>query len=318
MRKSPKTVILLYVLLGYVVLQFVWWAYLIYDLNVELIDAKLALANEDTTVGRGEDVRRQLTMILGEGTVFLSLLLVGAFYIRKFILREHSLAKQERNFLLATTHEFNSPIAAIRLNLQTLAKRTLNEAQKTKIISGAINASHRLESLVSNLLIASRIDAGKFDVVLERFDIILLLQNVIERSRPVHASSGGDIILLTEHDQSFIEADKRAMELIAENLISNAVKYAPGKAIKVRVISRPNKLTISFEDLGPGIPAQERKNIFNKFYRIENEETRSQKGTGLGLFLVRELVIAQGGEILFKPNSKQGAIFEINFERKRT
>jgi two-component system phosphate regulon sensor histidine kinase PhoR len=313
-RKSPKTVLLLYVLLGYVVLQFVWWAYLIYDLNVELIDAKLAAVGHDSPQDRGDDVRRQLTMILGEGTVFLSLLLVGAYYIRKFILREHRLAKQERNFLLATTHEFNSPIAAIRLNLQTLAKRTLNEAQKTQIISGAINASHRLESLVSNLLIASRIDAGKFDVVMERFDINLLIHNVIERSKPIHVNSGGDVVLMKESDEYIIEADKRAMELIAENLISNAIKYAPGKDIVVRVLSKSNRLTISFEDSGAGIPVEERKNIFNKFYRIENEETRSQKGTGLGLFLVKELVIAQGGEILFKPNKKQGAIFEINFE----
>ena len=98
MQKPPKTVILLYVLLGYVVLQFVWWAYLIYDLNVELIDARHAIYDGGSSFIRGEDVRRQLTMILGEGTVFLSLLLIGAYYIRKFILREHRLAKQERNF----------------------------------------------------------------------------------------------------------------------------------------------------------------------------------------------------------------------------
>lgn len=317
MQKSPKTVILLYVLLGYVVLQFVWWAYLIYDLNVELIDAKLALIGNDLNAERGDDVKRQLTMILGEGTVFLSLLLVGAFYIRKFILREHRLAKQERNFLLATTHEFNSPIAAIRLNLQTLAKRTVTDAQKSQIISGAINASHRLESLVSNLLIASRIDAGKFDVVFERFDLLLLVSNVMERSKPVHANSGGEIELIAESDSAFIEADKRAMELITENLISNALKYAPGKLVTIRVLTGQNKLTINFEDLGPGIPVDERKNIFNKFYRIENEETRSQKGTGLGLFLVKELVRAQGGDISFRPNKDQGAIFEIKFEKKR-
>ncbi|MDP4687451.1 MAG: HAMP domain-containing histidine kinase [Salibacteraceae bacterium] len=315
MRKSPKTILLLYVLLGYVVLQFMWWAYLIYDLNVELIDLKRQLVQSEIDSTRSDAVGRQLTMILGEGTVFLSLLLVGAFYIRKFILREQKLAKQERNFLLATTHEFNSPIAAIRLNLQTIAKRNLNDEQKAQIVSGAIGATHRLESLVSNLLIASRIDAGKFDVHNEEFELVELIHNVIGRLESLHISSGGTIVFEPEGLYN-VSADKRAMELVFENLLSNAIKYATSSRISVELTSDNSALYIAVRDEGAGIPQDERNNIFKKFYRIENEETRSQKGTGLGLYLVKELVTAQNGVIAYKPNKPRGSVFEIRFETK--
>lgn len=312
MNKSPKTILLLYVLLSYVVLQFSWWAYLIYDLNVSLIEFN-SIFNETPSLDKSAEVRRQLTMILGEGTVFLSLLLVGAYYIRKFIIREHKLAKQERNFLLATTHEFNSPIAAIRLNLQTIGKRELNEDQKQQMVSGALSAAQRLESLVSNLLTAARIDSGKFEVLMEEFNLSKLIATIGARMETICLENGGSIVYHVREDL-IIRADQRAMELIIENLLSNAIKYAPGSRIEISAKFVSHILEIIVADYGPGIPRDEQKQIFKKFYRIENEETRSQKGTGLGLYLVKELVNAQGGIIQYIPNTPKGSIFQINID----
>src|SRR5690606_26179412 len=124
-----------------------WWGYLIYDLNVDL-----SAASASDVSG---SLNRKLWMILGEGSVFIFLLMTGAFYIRKFILREHRLTRQERNFLLATTHEFNSPIAAIKLNLQTLKKRS--EEHTSELQSR--------ENLVCRLLLEKKKRNGRHEKV---------------------------------------------------------------------------------------------------------------------------------------------------------
>ena len=157
MRKTPRSVILVYVLLAYVVLQFCWWAYLIYGLNVELINTHPSSDSES-------EINAKLYMILGEGTVFLSLLIAGAIYIRNYLLREHKLARQERNFLLATTHELNSPLAGIKLNLQTLQREEISKQQANQMVTSGLKNVSRLEGLIQNILMASRIDSGKLSV----------------------------------------------------------------------------------------------------------------------------------------------------------
>lgn len=287
---------LLYVLLGYIIIQFVWWGVLLYDLNVE--------------TGEGRTSGRALTMLIGEGTVFLALLLTGAFYIRKYLLREQKLARQERNFLLATTHEFNSPIAVAKLNLQTLKRKEISTEVRTQVVDGALGAIARLENLVSNVLTASRIDAGKYELHRENIGFEHLFKALQKRLEQVAGQAGNTIALSVEQEGEF-RADASALELIVGNLVQNAIKYAPGTPVRIAVKCSGGEAQISVSDEGPGIPAEEKDNVFRKFYRMGNEETRSQKGTGLGLYLVRELVHMHHGRIELKNNRPTGALFMI-------
>lgn len=315
MDYTPKVIILLYLLLGYVIAQFAWWGYSIYDLSAELIQAKDALAASTDlgTSAESNELRRKIWMILGEGSVFLALLIIGAFYIRKFILREHRLAKQERNFLLATTHEFNSPIAAIKLNLQTLAKREVTGEQKQSILDGALSSTQRLEGLVSNILMASRLDAGKLELLTEKLEMHALLETMKKRYGSIAASLGGSLILQTGGD-ACIYGDRNAVESLLGNLIENAIKYAPGHAVTIGYECVSGRVKVFVADTGKGIAVGERGNIFKKFYRTENEETRSQKGSGLGLYLVKELVELHGGRMEVTDNTPNGAVFTVEFK----
>lgn len=311
MKEQPRTLLLLYLLLGYVVLQFGWWAYMLYDLNQQLAEYVLnEWAEQGLLTDQSLYLQGKLWMIIGEGTVFLSLLLFGGVYIRKYLLREQRLAKQERNFLLATTHELNSPLASVKLNLQTLQRKGINETQRDQMVTGGLSAVQRLEGLVSNILMASRIDAGKMQLHEEAVEI----QNVflrIQRQFDALAAEQGGSLNVVMGDVDVVYGDARAIETMISNLVQNALKYAAGSEIEMGVRKEGDKTTLWVSDRGPGISQEERARIFQKFYRIENEETRSQKGTGLGLYLVKELVALHRGQIRAMKVEPTGLRIEI-------
>ena len=297
-----------YVLMAYVTLQFGWWGWLIYDLNVEILSLEAELTGGEVS---RKEIRSKLWMIVGEGSVFFVLLAFGAYYIRRFVLREHRLARQEKNFLLATTHEFNSPIAAVKLNLQTIRRKPVSDDQRTKLVEGALEATARLQSLVGNLLMASRIDAGKYKVHMEPVDVDMLLQRLRIAMMPLAQEAGNDIVI--EHKlRGEYMLDISSLEFILSNLLGNAVKYAPGTPIHVRAAEAGKYLEFLVIDQGPGIPVEERESIFRKFYRVGSEETRTKKGTGLGLYLVRELASMQGGSVdVMDGMNETGAQFKL-------
>jgi signal transduction histidine kinase len=311
MDRIPKVLVLLYVLLGYVVVQFVWWGYSIYSLNAALItDTR---TDELVNPEQADELSGKVWMILGEGSVFLGLLLIGAFYIRRMILREHKLAKQERNFLLATTHEFNSPIAAVKLNLQTLNKRSMEGEQKQKVIDGALSSVQRLELLVTNLLMASRLDAGKLELLKEEVSLHGRIGILLERYRTLSENAGCK--LLSEVPEGLtLNVDLNAFDTIFGNLIENAIKYGPESTILIKASENEGRLIIHVTDGGKGVPDDEKESIFKKFYRSENEETRTQKGSGLGLYLVKELVHLHRGEIRVEDATPRGASFVVELK----
>lgn len=314
MKKTPKVILLLYVLLGYVFAQFSWWAYLIYDLNAEIAsaNAKLIQLGVAGLENAPTDLRNKLWMILGEGSVFLSLLIVGAYFIQKSILREQRLAMQERNFILATTHEFNSPIASIKLNLQTLEKREMDASQRYQMIDGALSSAQRLELLVSNILLASRLDGGKFEVYQEAIPLKPTIETVIHRFTSLAEKSGNTFKVSCDEDVQ-LHADRSAIDSIISNLIENALKYAPKTEVKISAKQEGKRIILEVADQGSGIPKLERERVLKKFYRMGNEETRSQKGSGLGLYLVHSLLHLHGAQLSIRDNSPHGTVVSIKF-----
>lgn len=316
MKKTPRVILLLYVLLGYVFAQFSWWAYLIYDLNREIFNAneRLISMSGEAMSEAPSDLENKLWMILGEGSVFLSLLLIGAYFIRKSIIRQQRLALQERNFILATTHEFNSPIASIKLNLQTLSKREMDADQRFQMLDGALSSAQRLELLVSNLLLASRLDGGKLEMFYEELDLKQHLSSISKLFDSLAEKSHNRLIIEC-HEGLMLNADKSAFDTIISNLIENALKYAPGTDVCIRVQQQKNSLVVEVVDAGPGIPKLERERVTKKFYRMGNEETRGQKGSGLGLYLAQSLVELHGSQLSIRDNSPKGTIFSLKFNQ---
>ncbi|MFP5471148.1 MAG: sensor histidine kinase [Bacteroidia bacterium] len=302
----PKTIksrslTLFYILVGYVVAQLLWWA-------IHIIQLTSQIYQED------EYLERRIWMIVGEGLVFFILLSFGIYKIRKNFKQEVKLAQQKQNFALSVTHELKSPIAGIKLFLQTLQKHDLPEEKRKEIVAKCLQNTNRLESLINNILLTNAFENGNYQLVKEAFDvkstaqeIIFLLSSANNRSNIQFAFSGDETIV----------SDKQSFTSILSNLLENAIKYSDENSpIEVELSVTKTNLSLKVKDKGIGISESERYLIFDKFYRAGNELTRKTKGTGLGLFIVYELVHLNEGDISVEANTPKGTIFTVNLPIK--
>ena len=185
-----KPLAIFYILVFYVILQFGWWAFLLGDLYKELFEMKLQLiqqsVTDQATINADKELflgnlKKKWLMIAGEGFVFLTLLFVGIRMINKAFLKEIRLTQQQKNFLLSITHEFKSPLAAIRLNLQTLQKHELDSNKKNQIIENSLTETDRVTNLVSNALIASQMESKKYTFDKNWFNLSTKVLNIINK-----------------------------------------------------------------------------------------------------------------------------------------
>jgi K+-sensing histidine kinase KdpD len=195
------------------------------------------------------------------------------------------------------------------LYLQTIQKRALDESTRNDLIEKAIQENERLEKLIDNILNASRLENNALKPVKTKTNLSELVQQVADRIEKRHQKK---FILRAIDEEVEASVDAFFIETIIVNLIENAVKYAGvDKDITLALKRGPAGITLEIRDHGPGISGSDRGNIFRKFYRSGNEETRTQKGSGLGLFIVAELVRIHSGKIVYKENSPNGAVFQI-------
>jgi two-component system, OmpR family, phosphate regulon sensor histidine kinase PhoR len=287
-----RTAVVLYVLSAYVILQFIWWGYHIIDLTQAVSE-------------KSDIVNNRVTMILGEGAVFLLILIVGIWYVRKSIIKDIKLSERQSNFLLSVTHELKTPLASNKLYLQTLVKRNLEKEQRDQLLVKAIEENDRLERMIDNILNASRLENKVLQVTKETFELNALAKSSIDRFKQLAPTA---VFKLEMKEKTLINGDRLLIETILNNLIENALKYA-GRSAEISIFSK-NKL-FGVKDNGPGVSAEDQPEIFKKFYRSGSEDTRTQKGTGLGLYIVSKLAHLHGGTITYSDNQPKGACFTI-------
>lgn len=295
MRRKPSSAFV-YLLGAYVIVQFIWWGY-------HLIDLTRSSSMKDNLIAK------RVIMIIGEGSVFLVLLVLGLWKIQSSIRKEMKLARQQHNFMLSVTHELKTPIAANKLYLQTLIKHTqLPEEKRAELLHKAIDEANRLEVLVEQILTASRLEQQAFALQKVSFDLQHFLNDLVAVQEKRF-----QMPIYIEPFQSFeLTTDRLVFTTILNNLIENAHKYGKTEqGIQLTILKSDGLLNIRVRDFGKGIPAAQQKTIFQKFVRLENEETRSNKGTGLGLYIAFEFTKALGGQLRFVPVDGPGACFEI-------
>ena len=293
---KKQTNLLFYILSIYVIVQFLWWGFHLIQLSRESAD------NESI-------IFRKTLMIVGEGSVFLLLLIFGLFKISSSIRKELTLSQRQSNFLLSVTHELKTPIASTKLLLQTLIKRELPSEKRDDLLSKALEENERLELLIDNILNASRLDNKALAPVKTEIDFNELTSQLVERIQKRFPSAQ---IKQEISSNLKIQADAFMLETILLNLLENAIKYA-GTSEEIRVFGKidNDKSIFGVSDLGPGISTEDKQSIFSKFYRSGNEETRQNKGSGLGLYIVSQFVQLHQGSIFCKNNSPKGSIFEV-------
>jgi signal transduction histidine kinase len=286
----------------------------LFDLNQEVASLKEQLIFSRGQLTDGQWVRENLgqkrLMIVGEGLVFLFLLSLGIIQTRRSFKKETNLARQQNNFLLSITHELKSPLASIKLFIQTLEKRDIEKEKQKEMVKLALDEANRLDHLLENLLLTNRLDGEVFNVYPEKIDFTELIKETVARFSITHTSA---VPFNLDLDESiYILADRTAIISVLENLMGNAIKYASeSKFIHIELSREKDFALLRVIDQGSGIPDQLKKKVFEKFFRIENEETRRSKGAGLGLYIIKNLIVQQGGSIKVIDHNPKGAIFEV-------
>lgn len=257
--------------------------------------------------------QRDKTKYIAEGATFLLVIFIGASFVYRSVRRQLRMQQQQQNFMMAVTHELKTPIAVANLNLETLQKHKLDEPTRQKFIQMTLQETHRLHSLTTNILVASQLEDGGYNQAVEELDLSQLTISCIDDFRQRFPERKWEMHI--EPDIA-VEGDALLLEIMINNLLENAHKYSPkAKTINITLERRGDDADLKVIDEGPGIPVEEKKNIFEKFYRIGNEEVRKTKGTGLGLHLCRKIAKDHHADINVTNNSPAGSIFTITFHR---
>jgi signal transduction histidine kinase len=263
---------------------------------VDHLDAYLTLRPEP--LRRMEQDRRMALWRAAGEAIFLAAAILGGFtLIYRKLTEEMDLKLRQRNFTASVTHELKTPIASLRVWMETLFDRELTGEQRGKIRTRMDQDLERLAELVNNLLDVARSESGSMEIRPEPLELGPWLRGIAE-AMDQKLGPGSLGLRLDLPPGIWTYADPKALGMVIENLLSNAFKYAaPPRATAVSLDRRGDEAVIVVTDQGSGIAPKDLGRVFQRFYRVGDEMTRSVPGTGLGLFLAREIVQRHGGEI---------------------
>ena len=255
---------------------------------------------------------RHRVMVIGEGSFFLLLWGFAVWFLLRTARRDRQVVLQESNFLHSVTHEFRSPLQALRLAVESLQRRP-DPTRAIEYGKMMVEDIGRLESLVDNVLLVGRLDARALNPQISSIDLSRAINISIKAWK--HSNPAFENLLSIKiADDIYAEADPAAFNPIIHNLLDNARKYGEGSQINVTLKSHNGLAVLDVSDKGVGFSAKQQTRLFERFWRAGDERVRTSPGTGLGLYLVAELVHAQGATInAHSPGTGNGACFSIKW-----
>ncbi|HXD78537.1 MAG TPA: ATP-binding protein, partial [Puia sp.] len=255
--------------------------------------------------------KRQTAAYIGEGSTFLFVILLGSGFVYREVRHQIRFQLQQQNFMMAVTHELKTPIAVTKLNLETLRKYRLEEEKQQRILQATIQETNRLDALANNILVAAQLEGAGYSQTKELVDFSALAGKSVQDFR--HRFPDREWIDRIQPGCT-INGDPFLLQLLLGNLLENALKYSPKETpISLALERKDQHLLLTVADRGPGIPDDEKKKVFGKFYRSGQETTRRAKGTGLGLYLCRKIAADHRAAIRVADNSPTGSIFTVEF-----
>jgi signal transduction histidine kinase len=251
--------------------------------------------------------------LLSVGATLLAFVLVGVVVYLVLSIKAINLSRRQSNFIDSVTHELKSPIASLKLYLQTLGRRQLSAEEQQNFTRTMLEDVERLDSLINHLLDAARLEKDRTPAEAEDVNLAALLTSTAEivcqrYQRPAEVVQL-DLAPCTVH------AAPVDLEVIFRNLLDNALKYASDDDPRVEVTLRPSGegcVVVRISDNGRGIPVQYRRKLFSRFMRLGLELERNKPGMGLGLYIVRTLVHRLGGSVRIRDRERgSGTTFEV-------
>jgi signal transduction histidine kinase len=253
------------------------------------------------------------------GIVFFALIITGLVLNTIFLLREIRRNEQHDAFLNSVTHELKTPIASIKLYLETLRTRDVDEAKKREFYDVMLSDSNRLLNTVEQVLHASRTRENKRLLNISDIDLAKLLEESIEIVQSRNKLDPAAIRFAEPAASILVSGDRAELHTAFTNVLENAVKYsidAPKISVRIKN-SRPNLVEVFIKDNGIGIPPAELKRIFKRFYRVTGQTTSDTKGTGLGLSIVKAIIERHGGKIRAESKGEEkGSTFVVQLPKE--
>jgi signal transduction histidine kinase len=274
---------------------------------------------------RGELSSSLYWILISAGSAMFTCVVVGVVLYLILSIQQINLNRRQSNFIDAVTHELKSPIASLKLYLQTLDRRPIEEPQRQDFYKAMLQDVDRLDKVITQLLdvarLSHRAQDSTVDTVPVRVDLIV--KQIVEEVQLRYAGDESDTqepkelpVVTLSLEPVIIECLPVDIDMLFRNLIDNAFKYG-GKPctidISVQFVAKSNRLSASISDNGNGIPRSMRRRIFNRFFRIGDELERTKPGIGLGLFLVRNVIRRLKGSIsIVDVPGQSGTHFEIS------
>ena len=254
------------------------------------------------------------------GIIFFGLIITGLVLNTTFLIREIRRNEQHDAFINAVTHELKTPLASIRLYLQTLKARELEESKRQEFYDAMLADNDRLVQTVEQVLRAGQSGQRRRTLNLRKIDVGNLVRECVDLTRVRH-NLGADAVQFVESvngERPQVKADVDELRAAISNLLDNAVKYSV-KDVQISVAVETlndKKVAVRIEDSGIGIPAAQLKRIFKRFYRVPGRMMARIKGTGLGLFIVSSVVARHGGKVFAESEGPgHGSRFTIELPR---
>ena len=310
--------IIYWLFLTYMVAAFIWWYVALVQQNELLTATKIETLTAKGIIDQAQIASieafatRKTKQYVGEGLTFLLLFLLGAIYVYRSLLKQLKYSTLQQNFMMAVTHELKTPIAVTQLNLETIVKRDLQPAQQQHLIENTLKETKRLDALCNNILLASQFEMGQYQNNKQMVDLSDITVQCIQSFEERYSNRN----CIPSIDASIqLQGEPLLLQLMINNLLDNANKYAaPETPICIDLHAVGTSIELTIKDQGIGIALEERSKVFEKFYRVGAEQTRTTKGTGLGLYLCKKIVTFHDGAIFVKPNQPKGSIFVVQLK----